>query len=1405
MPLPRAGRGQNADKEIILLSEASQSAPTNNPSTAGAQPGLPEPATTNISDTRLGVQGGFRPTATTDPTVVVQAMRLGVGAYNYGGTPFTRDAQGKKVADKERPIGRYTPVEYPTTRFAPVPRFGVARSNYDQIAGNESAPVGIHTDFRRWPRSDANALVQRPVGSTQETNLKMAPRLCVSPTGTLLLCAAWTEETIPQTFWLEIREFDPDRDPYGTVAGSGSGWSTTPYVSRQALETTLPPAEGNLITGTPSVIAVLLGADLCVFQGTVYVVVGTYLYRTNSFECVEPFRFWVYRVDPSTNPARVLTRISDAICPLPLKGQPGSFVGMSLTATEQRMLLAVSYRAFISGTNDSRQLLILRSPDGVTWGSSRRYTAATIKYTAPEVPSNPDYLGEYEDTTAKMPFIQAGDVVRISGFVNAAHNGIYVASARATTGKATFSVVGGHTASVGIGASVTLNITRPNLTTKSEALTKATTAQLLSNNKAIAFASDEIVTGIHFPDGGLIGVAVTNRGKTLVSNDGGVVWNDVKNPCRASEHLSAPPSGATDYPLYCVYGIRDGGSGPYTFYAGGMAGVVRSVDNGATWKMVHLASAVWTTLYTGGKSEANWTWSDCVAWRAMRWTSTTTGVLVGDDGWIFRTTIGLLQSPQGGTHQAGGTRLQDTTNQTGTTTGEYYSVSTWDGLKILVGGDSHVHENAIDDYLAERAYRFMRVRSSTAPPNYTPVYTRVDVTDVDPSTAGPIVGIAHVTPVTAYAIDRNGNVFKCANADQDAAPVWTEIAHLSGSTLTALAAAGLGGTGDSLVIAGRDAQGNGVVWRSFDSGTSFVSQTFAFPAAAIARRNDNAYVVGGGGISTVDSIVENRVFPSLLALPSGAILLAVANLTQATIEVYRAADDSGAFVRTWSVHPASATTGGAWVPSTKTTYNWPPETPWPSLTRWDNGDIILSAGQDAWVSLDDGLSFMQGTDSALTLPVNRIEPVTNLCSAPYLNASKQICALPGGMIFAVATGLNAGDTVIVTWVSREFTTSGTEFMPILPSVPQFVGVDGVRVIWNGTPQPGDRYTIAPRYDYDKAHLAIESPSIYWRSRTDTAVAELVWDRRADGPASVHGEGRLYDTSGLSLFGTNFRRLKFAWAPDDGAAAPGNPASGWTEVDINCQLIGLSDNYAATAPSGSGTIYNVLKDTELNLVPSQFKPGLRTYYVTNMGTGKIFRIVDNSQNTITVDLGLEPYFDTGTTVYLVFGDRFCNFPTVLQGNVAARFMRYLRVRMGPTYGTYNKTADGYYKIGTPIIGSHDIAAPYMGLEARHRFSAGFAYQASPSTVAQAGLSQVASVRHFGRGPAQKWTLSYEGLLWHDRDQLLNGLVPRLRQAFALVLNGEDLTSVELVRLADGPTMRNTAGDRYSLELPLEEVV
>ena len=503
----------------------------------------------------------------------------------------------------------------------------------------------------------------------------------------------------------------------------------------------------------------------------------------------------------------------------------------------------------------------------------------------------------------------------------------------------------------------------------------------------------------------------------------------------------------------------------------------------------------------------------------------------------------------------------------------------------------------------------------------------------------------------------------------------------------------------------------------------------------------------------------------------------------------------------------------------------------PAVSVLDNGDIMLQvySGNDpvsdevvmqAYLSKDFGETWelMGVNTSPLTiLPAGHVWSATDetqgVSYGDQLRKTVSSIAYGGGRVFTIAQnadGATEGNSFsifdIYDWIllgSQQTIQSG---------LPQWCGVDDLRFVFSGTPVVQDRWDIDLRYRYDARNLAVESPSIGYRSVDDTQNVTFEWDRdHADAVAAL-GAGKRWNVDAFSLFGTNFETCEIHISDPDysGASYPA------TTQETRFSLSAVVD---VGVLSEQGLLDGTIRDNSKSWAPHQFKPGLRNYYVkiADQGTPPVgeemYRILDNTENTLVLEQDMGVLLGIGASLfnYKIISDRFFSDGTGGERDTQAHQPAILNTPYAnPKFIRLvipaQTTAEGYFKVGTTIFGTQTplVKTVGHGTIPRNRFSRGFGWQPRANTGREVGRSGVASQKKFGR-TGQAWVLSYENLLWWDRDYIINGIVSDPERAFVFIFDNKNLNSMALVTASNLPNVVNTSGDRYNFTMEIEEVI
>lgn len=1484
MPGPRAGNPTPSALEKYVIPQIT-AAPTNTPEQYGVEPGFPEPDAANQGDARLGVAGKYR--STNVPTVEVKVMDLGVSSPGYAGQ-INQALRGDDITIDQIVGGVGKNLSGKNT-VLPIARIGVKRTDNTGFS-DDADYVALTRDFSAFG-SDFPAA---PTGAGGTWNVVDCAPLLAAPDGTLRLFIL-SKCDDASLFGLEAKWLDPAQHT-----------SFQTFYTNTNLQASLPGGER---TSTITNIAAF------VFEDQIYIAL-------NAVNLTSSGRFHLFRirgeVGSDTNPP-ILEAIKDysgtpvTVAPNEMLGGIGGIAGCG---TQQGMIIAQGLATIWGGDGSFRTVGVQRSPDGQRWGQTQSYAAQSGVTISTVTVDATDYTAikdtGYPSSSPGFPPAARGDVITLgSGFTEANKKSLTIVSWAPGQINVAYGFLTNETPS----GAVSLTI-------------RSSSFESLSDYAPVKLedpiGAGEKITSIHFANT-QEGIAGTDQGRLYRTLDAGRTWEKEYSPAEAANTStrratpirsvfclptaelysattiafvsstkrltdsdnSMPVCGAKD--LIVVKGSTAGNDQIFTVAsrAAGYITVNEALTDESAGKLISIRVIPWCwacgdnglmmrfpsaapqgTSDTAGADTPDWR-----VWRGLQqdtyqssdrdytynstpslgfgsnsircqfWTDRVTGYVSGTGGFIGR----IWNVDARANHQY----LIRTASAQGAFLGMAYDSANRDTL-WLVGqnGVNRTKNNATADFNK----RILRVKyaSDLHVANFSSNWAVFDLSnrfDLDAA----LVGVSLVSSSLAFAVDSDGFVIKWNGT------AWSVVSRLPPGTPACIQAL----DSDTIIVGGNDSVG-GLIWRSIDGGATWLIERVASGISSIHFFDEeNASVGGLGALATCDSFGDNRTYPALITLRSGAVLLAVANSTKARIEVFRAEGQNTPFTLVWNSGDVPlSTTGSAWSPST----DWIVGTQWPrpSFTQDDSNAVLLAVGQEGYVSTDDGRFFKPRAHESLALPLGRLSPQGSFLKA-NINKSRQLCAFGGGRLFS---SMVTTTSVRVT-VARDWSASGNDYMPVIPGVRQWLGIDDGRLVWNGIPVPGDRWRIDARFRYPARHVVIPSPSITARTADNASDWVFEWDSYI-----ILGPGRLFNINGAAWFGGNFRKgtLRTSVPSYPGDTFP-TLATDYVEYAISSDVESFGIDYPQVAPG-------ILPLINGDLVSDQYAPALRTWYAAisgngsrNLHTSGTTRIVTTTSeafaaievgayitangitrkvtgkaddNGIVVDTAVN--WSNGGTGYAwtyrlpakkitgnlsnrllienesalvtnnrgtvqIFSDR-CFDPMnagILSGEMDPidagatdyRFCRFVRVII-PAESTAGQYIWGDQRIlGYLLLGTYVDYAPYAGTDARRRHQ-GMTWQAADSSITTKGLSGVSTTERFGR-PQQKWTLPYDVAQWWDRDMRANGLMPHLLLPFGLVFDGADPQSIELVRLSDSPQSQNVFHDRWTETYQLEEVL
>lgn len=418
--------------------------------------------------------------------------------------------------------------------------------------------------------------------------------------------------------------------------------------------------------------------------------------------------------------------------------------------------------------------------------------------------------------------------------------------------------------------------------------------------------------------------------------------------------------------------------------------------------------------------------------------------------------------------------------------------------------------------------------------------------------------------------------------------------------------------------------------------------------------------------------------------------------------------------------------------------------------------------------------------------------------APRFDHRVELLTEPSPSQFWRSKGGGTGDENVVTaGSSTTATTSNSAFADV--QVNGIIVANRIaRVV--GAKASSESLTLATAVNWDNSQVGY--PFTYH----EPDVTHLI-DRQSTSGIAALGTGTHFLVHGAALFGSNLHTIRVAVSRStyDSATWPSGAADYITKTISNIIETGTS-----TANPASG---NMVCDSSKAWVDNVWGTGVRQHYIgfDTDADGRLDLVYKIVRSTGTwLELEKNDGFSVASCAYSIFPDRFFWDGTdgTLDGaSVNLQDSDYGMCRLVRIIVPAQVTAEGYYRMGTPIIGPYPDMAAISG-ETRHRFSVGFGWVPITNTSEQTGITGVTNVRHYGR-TGQRWRLPYPAQQGDDRDRTLNWLLPKMRQPFCLVFDPSTTTtatrSAELVQVVDAAEYENISGDRFGHQLQLKEIV
>lgn len=904
------------------------------------------------------------------------------------------------------------------------------------------------------------------------------------------------------------------------------------------------------------------------------------------------------------------------------------------------------------------------------------------------------------------------------------------------------------------------------------------------------------VNRIRFAADKLRGWAVTQSGRIYGTQDGGRTWARQDSPVSVPLHDIIIASGTDDATML--------------FACGGAGCVLRSVDSGTNWLIVSISRTEQANIDSSRFTVATDASVDDRSRPAIG-----ESVLYGlaSDGvslWVVGENLILRLFDL----TAARVSIKTPPLTPPETSGTYTSVALLypasdaghaDGTALLVGGRIERQRNKAPKDL--KRYRFVRItkaeNNSYGPGQANHNYTFHD--ELTPE-AHRVEAIARRAWNEAYAIGKGGTLLLSTDLDATT-PTWTPVAVPSKRDFASIVyrQGSTAGSHELLLVSA-----DGLLFRSVRSGSDWVLQHIgtevvgkcvAVVTENVADDEQGVILCGGGkGLWRSDLSAVMEALPSLVALRSGELILATANLDAGMVDIRRSVDRGSTFSR-FDLSGEAVVTFTAQEDEVSDIQDPALR---PSLLVDEAGQLVVTAGDGGKVSTDGrGDSWVDEDSAKLPLPLGSY-PIVDVDTQ---NRSRQSIAFGGGRYLSVSI---LADGTIETRLARQWVINAAKpFCPVVPGVPQWIGIDDLRVTFDSLSTPvGESWLIPADYRFPARNLIYDTRVLGWRgSEGSIAPVTMDWNRRSLQSVFLKGAGDAWSFTAGSLFGVNFRRAAWHLSLEAGTEFTDDPTE-YLVLPMTSEV----ESFVLAATPGSTSPYGVLRATNKGWVPACYRPGTRQYFVevAHSGVSTAYRVLDNTDDALIVE-------------------RYSGSPAAAQGDAATIYTDRMAT-VGdqatlagaphpPPMGTKwefptwvrlfipdQPTPDGYRKIDSAIMGRHvpvELKLP-QGTLPRDRYDAGWRWRPVLPAIEERAASGAVAVAHLGR-PLLGWSLAYTAVEWADRDATLTPMLANKRRAFALIFDDADLLTVELVRLASAiPESVHSSGDLHGFGIELEEV-
>lgn len=647
---------------------------------------------------------------------------------------------------------------------------------------------------------------------------------------------------------------------------------------------------------------------------------------------------------------------------------------------------------------------------------------------------------------------------------------------------------------------------------------------------------------------------------------------------------------------------------------------------------------------------------------------------------------------------------------------------------------------------------------------------------------------------------------------------------------------------------------DGFVYRSFDGGQQWdtisvgkITTLKNTILSLIPFSIENILVGGSVGIYT--TIQRNRMFPKLYKNQSGTLLfLGMDNLDLGYVEMWRTDEFSlseNSLIPVFShIYPATNAEGNENVRIQFTVptslQNISTDVPQISLFETENTLFIFTPGKVV-ATVDDCTNVFSPIASRVPLPVNAQLTINGTWDGAQHRATASVYRYGGNRLIASATSTDAklGVWQCRTWERTDADRQRYFYAPVINGQWTWSGLGSLKLKWLGSPSRGDSFTLSVEYQFGFENLSIESPSFQYRIGPDDKISDalrrfpihMYWNRKDPVIQKILGKGDAWNVNACGLIKTNYPDAEWAistpYYTGDTFPTDLKDYTTFPMTAIVKQGTFSPQTAVAQAVPGQQLAKNIITDPSQNFTPNEFASGMRNWYLiaaktshgisdTTPGNTEIRKIVGNTGQSIIYEG--DPIFTKmddleGIFEYAVYGDRMFsdgnggtrtdlyNNPEPPLAGTEYEFGQWLRL----TIPHYHTVPENYHITSSVIFGRlNEISIPLnSGVKTRHRFSRGWRWTMIPHVTHEETAEGVSYQKAYAP-PTQAFRLQWDNVDAWEVEVFYNLLMPDIHQAFCIIFDADDNSSIELVRIRDQVDVDQAFGRIFSHGVTLYEV-